>query len=158
MKAIGTGNLFGFSVIGFVLGLSASQLLTALGQPFPLSPNSLLVTMPVIGIGIYLASWPIYRYRKSVEGYETGPRPSRPNPFYAVRVMLFSRATALAGALFFGWHLGAAVWLVLFSVSPASLVGPTLFGVLGALAMLTGGLVGQWNCRTPKGGDGEERA
>lgn len=158
MKDLGWQNLIGFLVIGLVLGLSASQALTAIGQTFPLSPTSLLITLPITGLGIYIASWPVYRYRKAAEQRTVGPRPQRPNPFYAFRVLLLARATALAGALFLGWHLGAGLWLVAFSVAPGALLGPTGFGALGAAVMVAGGLLGQWNCRAPRGGDGEELA
>lgn len=158
MKVLGWANLFGFFGVGLVLGISAIQLLAGNGLAFPLSPNSLLVTLPLTGIVVYLASWPIYRYRKAVEGFSAGPRPARPNPFYAFRVMVLSRATALAGSLFLGWHLGAALWLLAFSVAPGALLGPTGFGVLGSGVMLAGGLLGVLNCKTPKNGEGEELA
>lgn len=158
MKLIGWPNLFGFFAIGLVLSVSSIQLLAGNGMAFPLSPNSLLITLPLTGIVVYLASWPIYRYRKAVEEFSQGPRPARPNPFYAVRVMVLARATALAGSLFLGWHVGAGVWLLAFSVAPGALLGPTSFGILGAGVMLAGGLLGQLNCRAPKNGDGEELA
>lgn len=158
MKLIGWPNLFGFFAIGLVLSVSSIQLLAGNGMAFPLSPNSLLITLPLTGIVVYLASWPIYRYRKAVEEFSQGPRPARPNPFYAVRVMVLARATALAGSLFLGWHVGAGVWLLAFSVAPGALLGPTSFGILGAGVMLAGGLLGQLNCRAPKNVDGEELA
>ena len=158
MKVIGWPNLIGFLAVGLVLSISVIQLLAGNGLAFPLSPNSLLITLPLTGIVVYLASWPIYRYRKAVEGFSQGPRPARPNPFYAFRVMVLSRATALAGSLFLGWHLGAGFWLLAFSVAPGALLGPTGFGVLGSVLMLAGGLLGQSNCKAPKNGDGEEPA
>lgn len=158
MKVIGWPNLLGFFAIGLVLSISAIQLLAGNGLPFPLSPNSLLITLPLMGIVVYLASWPIYRYRRELEHFTQGARPARPNPFYAFRVMVLARATALAGSLFFGWHLGAGFWLLAFSVAPGALLAPTGFGLLGSAVMLVGGLLGQLNCRTPKNGDGEEPA
>jgi len=158
VKLIGWPNLLGFLGVGLVLSVSAIQLLAGNGLAFPLSPNSLLVTLPLTGIVVYLASWPIYRYRKAAEGFSKGPRPARPNPFYAFRVMVLARATALAGSLFLGWHLGAIAWLLAFSVAPGALIGPTGFGVLGAAVMLAGGIFGQLNCKAPKNGDGEEPA
>ena len=155
---IGWPNLFGFFAIGLVLSVSLIQLLAGNGMAFPLSPNSLLVTLPLTGLVVYLASWPIYRYRKAVEGFSQGPRPARPNPFYAVRVMVLARATGLSGSLFLGWHVGAGLWLLAFSVAPGALLGPTTFGMLGSGVMLAGGLLGQLNCRAPKNGDGEELA
>lgn len=158
MKELGWPNLLGFFGVGFVLSVSAIQLLAGNGMNFPVSPNSLLVTLPLTGIVVYLASWPIYRYRKAVEVFSQGPRPARPYPFYAFRVMVLARATTLAGSLFLGWHVGAGLWLLAFSVAPGALLGPTSFGVLGSAVMLVGGLLGQYNCRAPKSGEGEEPA
>jgi hypothetical protein len=158
MKGIGWPNLLGFFLVGLVLSVSAIQLLAGSGLAFPVSPNSLLVTLPLTGIVVYLASWPIYRYRKAVEAFSQGPRPARPNPFYAFRVMVLARATTMAGSLFLGWHVGAGLWLLAFSVAPGALLGPTGFGVLGSAVMVGGGLLGQFNCRAPKSGDGEELA
>lgn len=150
MKSLPPSQLAVFLTIGLVLGLSGVQLLSGFGYPFPVSPWSMIITLPLIGIGVWLASLPIARYRTKLEQYSEGPRPSRPNPFYAFRVLVIARATSLAGALFVGWHLGAVIWLVSFSVAPAALTQPTLFAVAGAIVMLAGGLIAEQNCKTPK--------
>lgn len=157
MKNLPPTQLMMFLAIGLVAGLSSSQLATSFGYSFLVSPASLLIVLPVIAIGIYLASYPIYRYRKKAEKYEVGPRPTRPNPFFAFRVLLVARAVALTGSLFAGWHLGQLLWLISFSVAPAGLVMPTVLGLLGSASMLGGGLLGEYNCRAPRDpGEGTE--
>jgi len=157
MKNLPPTQLMMFLVVGFVAGIASSQLATSFGYSFLVSPASLLIVLPVIAIGIYIASFPIYRYRKKAEKYETGPRPTRPNPFFAFRVLLAARAVALTGSLFAGWHLGQLLWLISFSVAPAGLVMPTLLGLLGGASMLGGGLLGEFNCRAPRDpGEGTE--
>ena len=157
MKNLPPTQLIMFMAVGLVSGLSSSQLATSFGYSFLVSPASLLIVLPVIAIGIYLASYPIYRYRKKAEKYETGPRPTRPNPFFAFRVLLVARAVALTGSLFAGWHLGQLLWLISFSVAPAGLVLPTVLGLLGSASMLGGGLLGEYNCRAPRDpGEGTE--
>lgn len=151
MRQLSPGGLASFLLVGLVLGLSSAQLASGLGYSFPLSPWTMILMLPLIGIAIYLITLPIFRYRKKLEQYESGPRPSRPNPFYAFRALVVSRAIALTAALFAGWHLGALIWLVSFSVAPSALTTPTLFGVLGSLVMLGGGLAGEYNCRAPRG-------
>jgi hypothetical protein len=117
----------------------------------------MLIVLPVIAVVVYFASYPIFRYRKKAEKYESGPRPNRPNPFYAFRVRLVSRAVALTGSLFAGWHLGQLLWLISFSVAPAALVLPTALGLLGGGSMLGGGLLAEFNCRAPRDpGEGTE--
>jgi hypothetical protein len=150
-------NLLAFLAAGAVFGLSLSQLATGFGYAFPVSPWSMVLMLPLIGAATYLASWPIYRYRKRLEQHPEGPRPARPNPFYAFRVLIVSRAVALTGALFAGWHLGSLIWLLSFSVAPTALVLPMLFGLIGSVAMLGGGILGEFNCRAPKDpGEGAE--
>ena len=150
-------NLLAFLAAGAVFGLSLSQLATGVGYAFPVSPWSMVLMLPLIGAATYLASWPIYRYRKKLEQQTEGPRPARPNPFYAFRVLIVARAVALTGALFAGWHLGSLIWLLSFSVAPTALVLPMLFGLIGSVAMLGGGILGEFNCRAPKDpGEGAE--
>ncbi|MFY8027375.1 MAG: DUF3180 domain-containing protein [Aquiluna sp.] len=157
MKNLPPTQLMMFLAVGLVAGLSSSQLATSFGYSFLVSPASLLIVLPVIAIGIYVASYPIYRYRKKAEKYESGPRPTRPNPFFAFRVLLVARAVALTGSLFAGWHAGQFLWLISFSVAPAGLVLPTVLGLLGSASMLSGGLLGEYNCRAPRDpGEGTE--
>jgi hypothetical protein len=157
MKNLPPTQLMMFLAVGLVAGLSSSQLATSFGYSFLVSPASLLIALPVIAIGIYLASYPIYRYRKKAEKYESGPRPTRPNPFFAFRVLLVARAVALTGSLFAGYHLGQLLWLISFSVAPGGLVLPTVLGLLGSASMLGGGLLGEYNCRAPRDpGEGTE--
>ncbi len=157
MKTLPPSQLLMFLAIGLVAGLSSSQLASSLGYSFLLSPNSMLIVLPVIAVAVYIASYPIFRYRKKAEKYETGPRPNRPNPFYAFRVLLVSRAVALTGSLFAGWHLGQLLWLISFSVAPAALVLPTALGLLGGGSMLGGGLLAEFSCRAARDpGEGTE--
>ncbi len=157
MKNLPPTQLLTFLIVGLVAGLSSSQLATSFGFSFLVSPTSMLIVLPVIALAIYLASYPIFRYRKKAEKYESGPRPTRPNPFFAFRVLLVSRAVALTGSLFAGWHLGQLLWLISFSVAPVGLVLPTVLGLLGSASMLGGGLLGEYNCRAPRDpGEGTE--
>jgi len=157
VKPISYRVFFGTTLGSIFLSINVVQLLAGFGQSFPQSPISLLITMPLIGLAVVLATLPIYRYRKAVEDYKSGPRPERPNPFYALRALVLSRATALAGTIFVGWHFGALIWLVVFSVAPAGPVSVTSIAVVSSIAMLVGGLVGQNNCKAPRDG-GEEIA
>ena len=143
-----------WALAGIVLGLSVSQFASATGSAFLASQPSLILTLALIGITIYLLTLPILRYRIKLEKNEK-KQPKRPNPFYAFRLLVLSRAITLTGSGFIGWHLGQLIWLISFSVSPIGLVAPTLFGVGGSLFMLIGGLLAESNCRLPKDPDGE---
>lgn len=139
---------------GVVLGISVSQFASATGSAFLASSSSLSITLGVIGIVIYFLTWPIMRYRLKIEK-QVHPQPKRPNPFYAFRLLVLSRAITLTGGGFIGWHLGQLIWLVSFSVAPAGLLTPTLVGLAGSALMLLGGLASEYNCRLPKDPDGE---
>jgi hypothetical protein len=147
----------GFSVAGLVLGLVVAQLSAGFGYVFPASPSSLPISLLLLLLGLanYLFSFPIYRYRKQLGLYKEGVRPERPNPFYAVRVLILARASVLAGALFAGWHAGLLIWLVSFSVAPENLILSSSFGLVGAVALTIGGLVSKRNCKTPPSSDSD---
>jgi hypothetical protein len=155
VKPISYRVFFGTILVMVMLSINIVQLFAGFGQSYPQSPISLIITMPLIGVAVVLATLPIYRYRKAVEEHTSGPRPERPSPFYAVRALVLSRATALAGAVFTGWHLGALIWLVVFSVAPTSPVIQTSIALLSSIAMLIAGLIGQSNCKAPRDGGDE---
>lgn len=158
MKPISYRVFFGTTLISVLLSINVVQLFSGFGQSYPQSPITLIITMPLIGIVVVLVTLPILRYRKAVENYSSGPRPERPDPFYALRALVLSRATALAGAIFVGWHLGALIWLVVFSVAPVGPVTLTSIALLSSIAMLAGGLMGQSNCKAPRDLDSEGMA
>jgi divalent metal cation (Fe/Co/Zn/Cd) transporter len=139
---------------GAIFGASFSAILVASGQPFPQSPSSLAITLVGIAIAVCLATLPIQRYKRQLEK-KPNSKIARPNPLTAFRLFVLSRATTIAAAGFVGWHLGQLIWLVSFTLSPAGLVGPTLYGLLASVAMLAGGLVAESNCKLPKDPDGE---
>lgn len=155
MKPISYRVFFGTTLVMVMLGINVVQLFSGFGQSYPQSPISLIITMPLIGIVVVMLTLPILRYRRAVEQHTQGPRPERPNPIYAVRALVLARATALAGTIFVGWHLGALIWLVVFSVAPIGPVTQTSWALLASIVMLVAGLIGQSNCKAPKDGNGE---
>ena len=141
-------------IAGVVLGVSVSQFASATGNAFLVSQPHIWATLVLIGLGLYLATLPIYRYRLKVEK-QIKPAPKRPNPFLAFRLLVLSRAVILTAAGFTGWHLGQALWLISFSVSPAALVFPTTLGIGASVVMLVFALLADYNCRLPKDPSGE---
>lgn len=141
---------------GIVLGASFVQLMVSSGSPFPVSPDSLIITLPVTAIASYLATLPVLNYRRKLERFQKGEiknRPRRVNPFYAFRVLILSRALAIAGSGFIGWHLGELIWLAAFSVPTSGLLLPTVLALIGGILMLLAGVFGESNCKAPKDSD-----
>jgi hypothetical protein len=63
-----------------------------------------LIAVILIGLAV-----PIWKYKKNLLKAATPNRFLPINPFYAFRVLLISKAAAITGALFIGWHAGVLV-------------------------------------------------
>jgi hypothetical protein len=146
--------LIGWFVFGGISGAGASQIATGFGFGFPATDAFLATSLIAIGIGIYGATFPIFRYRNQLEkAQHQGVK--RPDPLLSFRLLVLARAVMITGLGFLGWHIGQLVWLWLFSIAPTGLVQPTLVGVGASLLMYLGGLGAEYNCRLPKDPDGE---
>jgi hypothetical protein len=146
--------LIGWFVFGAVVGAVASQLSTRLGMAFPVTDAFLATSLVAIGLAIYGATFPIFRYRNQVEKTQL-KNLKRPDPLLSFRLLVLARAVMITGLGFMGWHLGQLVWLWLFSIAASGLVLPTLAGVAASLLLYLGGLGAEYNCRLPKDPDGE---
>ena len=146
--------LIGWFVFGVVAGAVASQLATGFGLAFPATDAFLATSLIAIGVAIYGATFPIFRYRNQLEKAQQ-KNVKRPDPLLSFRLLVLSRAVMITGLGFMGWHIGQLVWLWLFSIAPAGLVLPTLIGVAASLLLYLGGLGAEYNCRLPKDPDGE---
>ncbi len=146
--------LIGWFLFGGISGAGAGQLATGFGLGFPATDAFLATSLIAIGIGIYGATFPIFRYRNQLEKAQQ-QSVKRPDPLLSFRLLVLARAVMITGLGFLGWHIGQLVWLWLFSISPTGLVLPTLVGVGASLLMYLGGLGAEYNCRLPKDPDGE---
>lgn len=147
------------------------------GREIPVSGFNVLFSLPSVSVVLVILALPIYRYRRELNKRlenknATSGRPNsqtaqqlipvggqkrvkRVDPFYAVRVLLLAKATAIAGSLFAGWHLG--VVLIQFS-SPviSSGVWLNLGTMLGALISVGIALWVESICKIPD--DPDEKA
>ena len=125
------------------------------GLAVPVSGINLLLTMPAIAIIDLALVWPILRYKKGLADYLLGvnpKRPKRPEPFYAVRVLLISKSSAIAGAWFLGWHVGVVI-VQLNTGGLTDSVWRQVFGAVGSLLLIVAGLISERGCRLPDDGD-----
>lgn len=152
MPAISWSKLAALFIVALGAGIVVSGLLVRSGSAFPLTPGTLAVTLLVIGIGVYLASLPISHYRRASE---RGEFAKRPNPFVAIRILLFARATSITATGFSGWFLGQLGWLFLFGNPVEGLVTATALALLAGLAMLALGYLAELNCRAPRDPESE---
>lgn len=158
MKPTKLSNLAWNAVAAAVLSFIAVRLMIGNGYAVPVSGINLLITMPGIGLVNLALALPILRYKRALADHLMGvgkSRPRRPEPFYAVRVLMIAKASALAGAWFFGWHLGVLV-VQLTTNEISDSVGQEASGLLGALLLVVAAIVAERSCRLPDDGDKPE--
>lgn len=134
------GSLVLLGAIGLVVTALAELALSALGRPIIIPPLTLALTLGVVGLLVVALAWPV---RKTVQGGD-----SKVDPFYATRVLVFSKASAFTGALLLGAALGALIFLLSRSIVGLGSVWIVGASALGAIVLLVGGLVGEHFCRT----------
>jgi hypothetical protein len=142
-------TLVGWAVSATTAGYLIPKLIVAGGGPIPVSPWNIIATLPAIGILLLLMAIPLIRYRRALAALKKDtalPRPKRINPFYAVRLVVLSKAIAISGAIFFGWHLGV-VWLQITSPIIPTSTGQNALGLVGAALMLVLAVVVERLCR-----------
>lgn len=147
MQQISVSKLAGLGLVSFAAGFAVSEILVGFGSPFPVAPASITLSLVVIGIATFAASFPIAQYRRAREKGLPAPRP---NSITAFRILIFARASIITATGFLGWFLGQLGWLFVLGNPVSGLVFGVLQGGLGALAMLTLSVFAELNCRVPK--------
>ena len=137
--------VFGVTVISFL----AVRLLVANGMAVPASPTNLLVTLAAIAVILLALTIPIWRYKASLTQYTKGPRPKRVDPFYAVRVVLLAKASAITGSGFVGWHFGAMIAQLSLPVSFTAALLQNSFGLVASVVLTIAAIVAEQICRLP---------
>ena len=123
MKPTKIFTLLGWVIPAATAGYLYSRFVVASGGQVPVAPLNLILTFLAISVILAIFAAPMFRYRRELAAQRqnsSAPRPKRLNPFYAVRLVMLAKATAIAGALFAGWQLGV-IWFQLSSpVTPGS--------------------------------------
>lgn len=124
--------------------------LAAAGRPIFLPPLTLGLALLVIGILIVVLALPI---RRMTQGKSSQPI----DPFYATRVLVLAKASALSGAVGTGVGAGVTIFLLTRSIIPdiASLSLP-IITLVGAICLLIGGLVAEMMCTIPPDDDDDD--
>jgi hypothetical protein len=128
------------ALVGLVLGYTLDLVLAMRGQPVVVPPPSLSVGLVLIAALLVALAWPVRRAA-------TGER--RIDPFYATRVVVLAKASALAAALLAGGATGIMTYLLTRSVVP---LGSTLTAtgtLVAAVVLLIAALVAEHFCRIP---------
>jgi hypothetical protein len=131
-------------VLGAGAGLVLQSVLAALGQPKLRPEFTLAITLVLIAAAAVTLAVPVRRATR-------GNPAHRVDPFYATRVVVLAKASAIGGALLSGAGLGFVIELVLRSGDPGGDAFLRVFSVLGGgVALMIGGLVAEALCTVPK--------
>jgi hypothetical protein len=142
-------NLIAWAIPTATAGYLVSKISTSNGGQVPVTPLNLILTLAAISIILVSFAVPMVRYRRALAEQiknAAAPRPKRLNPFYAVRLLLLAKATALAGGLFTGWHLGV-IWMQISSPVTTDSIWQNVFALLASIAMVVVGIIVERICR-----------
>jgi len=148
MKHTAPLSLVLLTLVGGGTGWMAEIALAATGRPTIVPPATLSLVLIALGIIVVMLALPV---RRSVSGK---PGARRVDPFYAMRVAVLAKSSSLSGALIAGFAAGVLVFVisrpVVAEASPVVLCAITL---VGAIALMAGGIVGERLCTVPPGDD-----
>lgn len=150
MKRTSPSLLVLLAVFGGVAGGLIELALSATGRAIIIPPITLALALAVIGGIVVSLAIPIRRFTR-------GRAKAPVDPFYATRVLVLAKASALTGSLVVGAGAGILVYLLTRSVVPLGSVGPTVATLVGAAVLLAGGLIAEHMCTIPPGsGDDDD--
>lgn len=140
-------TLIVLAIVGIGAGLVLQSALAALGHAKLRPEYTLAVTLVLVGAAAIALAIPVRRATR-------GNPAHRVDPFYATRVVVLAKASALGGALLSGAGLGFVLELLVRSGEPGAdvfLRALAMFG--GGVALLVAGLVAEYLCTVPKDAD-----
>ncbi len=136
------------AMLGAVSGWLLETGLAASGRAIVIPPVTLAIALLLIGVIVVLMALPVRKVARRISG-------ARIDPFYATRVVMLAKASALGGALLAGAALGIVVFLLGRPVPGVGSITLAFAGVVGAALLLAGGLVAEYMCAIPP--DDEKR-
>jgi hypothetical protein len=143
MKRSTPGPLVVIGVIGTVAGILVQVGLAALNMAKLRPEYSLALTLLLVATATIALAVPV---RRSTRGNPL----HRVDPFYATRVVVLAKASAVGGALIAGVGLGLVLELAFRSVAPGADAYLRVVSVLaGGLVLLAGGLIAEHLCTVP---------
>ena len=120
------------------------------GLEIPITGNSLSISTALIAVILLALAVPIWKYKRNLVKLSTSTNKLLPvNPFYAVRVLLLSKAAAITGAIFIGWHTGVLVKQFTAPVVVTDATTPNVTALVAAVVLLIAGFVVEQICKLP---------
>jgi hypothetical protein len=150
VKRTRPGTLVGVAALGAVAGFALQILLAGAGQPKLQPTYTLAATLTLVAVLVVALAIPV---RRSTRGERRHPV----DPFYATRVVVLGKASAITGALLAGGATGLLIELSIRSGAPAGdAYLRVIFTLVAAVLLLAGGLVAEWLCTVPPTEDDPE--
>ncbi|AYF97670.1 DUF3180 domain-containing protein [Protaetiibacter intestinalis] len=134
-------------VLASAIGAVLLQLgLASVGLSKIVPQVTLSVTLVLIAVIVVVLALPV---RRATRGAGTDAAKRRVDPFYATRVLLIAKASAVAGALLGGAAVGLVIELLIRPVSAVGTVWAGVAMVVASVLLLTAGLVAEGWCAVP---------
>ncbi|MET4780360.1 DUF3180 domain-containing protein [Glaciihabitans sp. UYNi722] len=149
MKRTSPVTLILLALLGGVVGAFLEAALASAGRPIIVPPLTLAIALAAIGGIIISLAVPI---RRLTRGKSKGPI----DPFYAMRVLVLAKASALIGALLIGFGIGIGIYLLTRSIVPVNSVGLAIATIIGSGVLLAAGLIAEHMCTIPPGDDDDD--
>jgi hypothetical protein len=132
-----------------ILGFGYSTYAVNNGLEVPISGITLALSTALIAVILLGLALPIWKYKRSITKVITVSKPLPVNPFYAVRVLLLSKAAAITGAMFIGWHAGVLVKQFTAPVVVIDATTPNITALASAVLLLIVGIIVEQVCKLP---------
>ena len=143
MKRTRVSALLALALGGGVLAYLLELLLQSSGANVVLPPLSLTLTLVPLAIAVVLLAIPV---RRSV----TGKRKAPIDPFYALRVAVFAKASSLAGSLLLGAASGILIFLLGRPIAPSGAMSTLVISeMVGSALLVAAGLIAEFLCTLP---------
>lgn len=135
-------TLVAIGVGGLVVGWLVELLLVATGRAVLVPPYPLAIALVVLAVAVVAVAVPVRRVARGESG-------ARVDPFYATRVLVLAKTSALAAAGLVGLFGGALVFITTRPVVVDDLVWRTVAALAASAALLVAGIVAEGMCRIP---------
>ena len=136
-------------LVSGILGFGYSTYAVNNGLEVPISGITLALSTALIAVILLGLALPIWKYKRSITKVITVSKPLPVNPFYAVRVLLLSKAAAITGAMFIGWHSGVLVKQFTAPVVVIDATSPNITALVSAVLLLIVGIIVEQVCKLP---------
>ena len=149
MKPISPLIITAWVLVSGIVGFGYSTFAVNNGLEVPISGITLALSTALIAVVLLGLAVPIWKYKRTITKALTTSKPLPVNPFYAVRVLLLSKAAAITGAMFIGWHAGVLVKQFTAPVVVTDATTPNITALVAAVLLLIVGFIVEQVCKLP---------